>query len=284
MLGFVVRDLRCLFADMSKVATARLFCQKLCCQGSLPERVFAHTHCFLPEKLTLAWRLTFSLSLSNRFLSALAAKTATSSEDLGSKGPRPSPHLRPRPLPESISDTSPPKVVITSSSPRKTHQPSKRRSSKSSKPKVSTECKPLTLETRPHRSSESSSTSSADSKSDTGRPKRRDRQPTEGRAAPEPVEMVRVRSFVEHQALAATEKAAAPTCSPSASKARVKTRNSKSPAAVAAANAAEAASAASTVSITAPSAQQEALASLAAPLSKPIGPTGRWGRGQQPFK
>ena len=180
-------------------------------------------------------------------------------------------------------------MVITSSSPRVTRDPKKRRSSKFSKPKLSTESKPPAEDSRPRRSSESSSTSSADSKSNTGRPTRRDRPPTGGGAS-DALEMVRVRPSVEqHQALAAVEKTPAPAHSPSASKAGVKMWNSRNPGAALAAAAAGPAATASTVAATAPTAQREgtvepsmgggghevmrgAHAALAAPLSKPIVP------------
>eukprot|EP00752_Nemacystus_decipiens_P009411 g8414.t1 len=232
------------------------------------------------------------------------ALTTTSSEDLGGKDRGPSPHLRSRPCPESISDMPPPKVVIKSSSPRVTRDPKKPRSSRPSKPKLSTESKPPSEDTRPRRSSESSSTSSADSKgntnTNTGRPTYRDRQPTGGGAS-SALEAVRVRPSVEQrQALAAAEKMAAPAHSPPASKAGAKMWTTRNPAAAAAADAAGPGTAVSTVGSSVPSAQREAamalsmgrgahetpqgaFAALAAPLSKPIVPVGRRGRQQPKF-
>eukprot|EP00903_Cladosiphon_okamuranus_P006604 g6451.t1 len=204
--------------------------------------------------------------------------TPTSSEDLGRKGLRPSPRLRQRPVPDNISDTPP---QILSSSPRVTRDPKKRRSSKPSKPKVSTESKTPTDDTRPRRSSESSSTSSADSKcNNTGRPQRRDRQPT-GAGTPDVVDVVSVRPSVEqHQAPATGNTAApAPARSPD-SKTRGKMWNSKNP--PAAASQRDAAGKPSMMrrghEVT-----PGAGAALAAPLSKPILPPGRRGR-QQPLK
>lgn len=278
---------------MIRTTSASLFCSSRC--RSLT--IFFRTYKLLHARGTYARFASLSLPLLGRVLSVSAAKTVTTTDDPGSKGPRSSPRLRMRPLPESISDSPPPKVVITSSSPRKTRDPKKRRSSKPSKPKVTTDSKRSTEESRPRRSSESSSTSSTESKGNTERPKRRDRQPTAGGAS-ETIEMVRVRPSVEQrQALAplAVEETASPTRSPSASTAGVKMWNRKNPAGATAAASVVAAAGTAPAQREAPvepsmrrgrghEVKRGTATALAAPLSKPIVLTGRRGRSQQPFK
>ncbi|CAM9964972.1 unnamed protein product [Ectocarpus sp. 12 AP-2014] len=222
----------------------------------------------------------------------------------GNKGPQSSPRKRSVNMP-------PPQVVIRVSSPA--HKPRgtpKRIGRKSRKPKENADGssrKSNNDEARPRRSSETSSTSSADSANNLGHgnARRRDRLPS-SEVAPEAVE-VRVRTSLDHPPAQPTPgRKASSTSVPSAPKREIKMWNSKDPAGAAAAAAASAAATAAAAAASASAsasadadgaAEREATALAPAPilalghaqrvvppLSKPILPTGRRVRGQQPFK